>query len=533
MTQMKLFSWKNLLAVITFFFGIIICQYTGNRGILPIDSFSHFDAGYRILNGEHPTKDYWVVSGFFVDYLQSLIFYIFGINWQTYLLNASLLNGLVSLLFYILLNNLKLNFKISFFYAICFAILAYPSSGTPFVDHHSSFLSLIALLTLIYAIKTNKQYLWFLVPIFLFFAFLSKQVPATYILFVTIIVTILHILHQDKKKIIKIFLMLFTSTLISIFSFLIFLKINEIDIKFFLTQYFYYPSSIGQERFSTIDYDFKNTFLHFKFIYISLFILIFFTLNNLKNKKVNFYKDLSFKILLICIFSLISFVHHIIFTKNQIFIFFLIPFILSFASIQIKQSNYDYKKIINIFLILFCISLTFKYHLRFNVERKFHEMNDLQFSKALEAKLISKNFSGLNWITPNFLRQKIKKKEVIEEIDFLKDFNKILKLDKNNKAILTNYSFFSVINDEMISGYSRWYPGDNSAFPTKDSKYYKDYKELILSYIQKKKIKSVYILPDIDENNLLDYVNRKCLQKKKLDNDVIKYEIVINCQNLM
>ena len=162
MTQMKLFSWSRFLALIIFLFGVMICQYTGNRGVFPIDSFGHFDSGFRILNGEHPFKDYWIVSGFFIDYLQSIIFYIFGITWQTYLLNASLLNGCVSLLVYYLFYNLGLNIKLSFFYAICFSILAYPSSGTPFVDHHSALLSLVAIIFLIKAISTNKLYLWFL-----------------------------------------------------------------------------------------------------------------------------------------------------------------------------------------------------------------------------------------------------------------------------------------------------------------------------------------------------------------------------------
>ena len=115
MTQTRLISWKSILAFATFLFGVLICQYTGNRGVFPIDSFSHFDTGYRILNGEHAFKDFWIVSGFFVDYFQSIIFYLLGINWQTYLLNASILNGCVTLLLYFLLNNLGLNFKLSFF----------------------------------------------------------------------------------------------------------------------------------------------------------------------------------------------------------------------------------------------------------------------------------------------------------------------------------------------------------------------------------------------------------------------------------
>ena len=527
MRQMKLFSWNIFLAVITFLFGVLICQYTGNRGVFPIDSFSHFDSGYRILNGEHPFKDYWIVSGFFIDYFQGAIFYLLGVSWQTYLLNASLLNGFVSLLVYFILNNLGLNFKLSFFYAACFAILAYPSSGTPFVDHHSALLSIVAIITLIKAMKTNKLYLWFLIPVFLFFAFLSKQVPATYIFFSTILLIILHLSHQGKSKFIKIFLTLLSSSLIMITFLVLFFKINDIEMKLFLTQYLYYPTTIGEERYNNIKYDFKNIFLNFKFIYLSLFLLFFLSYINIKKNK-NFQKDLSFKVLLVSILTFLSLAQHIIFTKNQIFIFFLIPIFLGFANIQLNSINKNYKKYLNIILIIFCVAVTIKYHLRFNVDRKFHELNNVQFSQSINGEVLSKKFYGLKWITPkNNNSQKI-----ISEINFLKHFLNILKLDENNKIVLSNYSFFSVLTEENISGYSRWYPGDNSAFPVKGDRHYQNYKDLIISVFQKKKINSIYILPDIKENNFLDYVDLECFSRYELSLNIIKYENNYKCDNL-
>ena len=171
MTSLKNFSKGKFIPAIIFFSGLLFCHITGNRGVYPIDSFSHFDSGFRILNGEHPFKDYWIVSGFFIDYFQSLIFLLFGVSWQSYILNASLLNGFISTLVYYLFIKLGLGVKSSFFYSICFALLAYPSSGTPFVDHHSALLSLIALILLIKAMNTNKLHLWFFIPIFLFIAF--------------------------------------------------------------------------------------------------------------------------------------------------------------------------------------------------------------------------------------------------------------------------------------------------------------------------------------------------------------------------
>ena len=91
------FNRKNLFIVFLFIFSLLINQYYGNQGIFPVDSFSHFDTGFRILLGEHPFKDYWIISGPIVDYLQSIFFYFFGISWQTYLLHASFFNGILTI----------------------------------------------------------------------------------------------------------------------------------------------------------------------------------------------------------------------------------------------------------------------------------------------------------------------------------------------------------------------------------------------------------------------------------------------------
>ena len=37
-----------------------------------MDTFIHYDNGFRILLGEHPVKDYWIVHGFIIDYIQAL-----------------------------------------------------------------------------------------------------------------------------------------------------------------------------------------------------------------------------------------------------------------------------------------------------------------------------------------------------------------------------------------------------------------------------------------------------------------------------
>jgi hypothetical protein len=340
--------------------------------------------------------------------------------------------------------------------------------------------------------------------------------------------TILHLSQQSKDEIIKIILLLLISSSILIISLIILFYVNKIDINFFYTQYFLYPGTIGSERFKTLTYDFKNIFLNFKFIYFTLIILIGATFLNLKKKKNNFFKDLNFKITIVCVLLFLSFAQHIIITKNQIFIFFLIPFFLGLANLQLNNLGLKYKKYINLFLIIFCLGITLKYHFRFNIERKFHELNNVDFSKSLDAQNLSEKFKGLNWITPSNKSSK----DIVLEFEFIKNFIDILKSDKKNKIVLSNYSFFSILTNENVSGFSRWYPGDNSAFPVEGNRYFQNHQDLMISILNKKKINSIYITPDITENNLLNYVDSTCLNKHELDFKIMKYEINNKCPDI-
>ena len=80
------------LFIILFFFSLTINFYYGYRGIFPQDSFFHFDSAYNILNNRHPFKDFYSISGVFVDYLQAIFFYFFGVNWFSYILHAASIN---------------------------------------------------------------------------------------------------------------------------------------------------------------------------------------------------------------------------------------------------------------------------------------------------------------------------------------------------------------------------------------------------------------------------------------------------------
>ena len=148
-----LFNKENSFVIFLFLFSLLFNQYYGNQGIFPPDSFAHFDTGFRILIGEYPFRDYWLVSGPLGDYLQALFFYLFGVNWQSYILQASFINAVLTITTFIVLRNFELNIYYSFIYSLLFSVLAYPSSGTPFVDHHSALFSLLGIYFLILAFE--------------------------------------------------------------------------------------------------------------------------------------------------------------------------------------------------------------------------------------------------------------------------------------------------------------------------------------------------------------------------------------------
>ena len=71
-----------------------------NIGTFPIDTFLHFDSSYRVFKNEYPVKDFWIVSGFIIDFIQSFFFKLFGANWNSYIIHSSLINVVISLFTY-------------------------------------------------------------------------------------------------------------------------------------------------------------------------------------------------------------------------------------------------------------------------------------------------------------------------------------------------------------------------------------------------------------------------------------------------
>ena len=511
----NIFLNDKFFIICLFLISIFINQYYGNKGIFPMDGFIHFDPAYRILNGEFPLRDYWVAHGIFIDYLQSLFFLFFGVSWKSYVFHASFLNGFLAVTTYFIFRNFKLNKYYSLIYSFFFCVLAYPSSGTPFLDHHSAFMSLLGVYCLILAIDKNNILFWFLLPICFGFAFLSKQVPSSYII---LCISFLILLYALNSRNFKCFKYIIISTFCFVTIILIIGTLQGISLKSFLVQYIYFPQSIGSNRLNNLNFSFNGFIGNFKFIYLALFPLFYVNLKNIFLKKSYVYKNFFYIFLSITLLTF-ALIFHQILTKNQIFIFFLIPILAGFSHIYLKNFNIKYKSKVFFLIALICFFVTLKYHFRFNENRKFHELSNVNFESAIGAEAIDKKLQGLNWVVPFNDNPR-------ENIEFLKIAKKTLTKDTRKKMVLTDHLFFSAILEENLYSPSRTY--DNISYPGKKNKYFDHYKNFFLGKIEKNNIKVIYTinLDNADENLILyDFIDKKCITKEIVSKEIKKFEI--------
>jgi len=503
--------------IILAIFSLSINQYFGNRGLFPIDSFLIFDPAFNIISGKHPFKDYWLITGPFLDYIQAFFFLVFGTNWFSYVLHASMLNMAITLFSFYFFLKIGLKNYYSFIYSIGIAILAYPSIGTPFIDHHSVIFCMMAIYSITLGIFQRKNIFLFLTPIFLTFSFFSKQIPSPYLLVLFTFIILIYFFNIKKvdKKILRgiFFGFIFCFALVlSIFF------INEIPIKNFLTQYIYYPFSLGESRISDLNIDFQNLIGQFKFIYIALIPLVMSVISLIKNKQKTLVEkdDLLIKTIFLC--SVGIFIYCQLLTKNQVLIFFIIPISLAYSHLYTeKYLKNKYFVYFILFIFIFSVS---KYHLRFNHHKKFIELANANFDLAVEASILDKKLSGLKWITPHYINAPSK------EIKLLFEAKNILSKKQERKIIVTDYQFFSSsLNNEYASP-NKWY--DDLSVPNKENKYYYVYKKFFLKKIKINKIKHIYFIGKHKHkmNFFVELINKnECIVLKEINELLIDFDI--------
>jgi len=505
---------KKILIFILFISAILINQYYGYRGVFPIDTFLIFDAGYNIISGNHPFKDYWSITGPFLDYIQSFFFLIFGVNWASYVLHASILNMLLALYSFYFFSKIGLKNIYCFFYSLGVSIIAYPGAGTPFIDHHAVIFSVFALYSIILGILLRNNFFWFLIPVFITFSFFSKQIPSSYITILFIFFIIFYFFYIKNNKFFLIYLLcglLFSLLLISSIFF-----INNIPIKNFLIQYIFYPLSLGEDRILKLNIDFKNLVSQFKFIYLALFPLLLSLLSLISIKKKTTIQKDELIISIVFILSIAVFIYCQLLTKNQIFIFFLIPICGAFShAYVIKFFN---KKYLIYFILLIFVFSTIKYHIRFNHNKKFMELVNANFNMAIDAEKLDSKFKGLKWISPYYIDNPSK------EINLLIDAKKILASSKEKRFIITDYLFFSSLLETNFASPNKWY--DNLSVPESNNRFYNEYKSFFLSKIKTNNIDYVYLLRKNEDTFLKQFIDDKnCITSINLNEMLVKFDL--------
>ena len=106
-----------------------------------------------------------------------------------------------------------------------------------------------------------------------------------------------------------------------------------------------------------------------------------------------------------------------------------------------------------------------KYHLRFNENRKFNELENVDLKKALSADVIDESLRGLKWITKAYPDNPEK------EIENLKEAMEIIKKNNKKKAIITSYQFIAPALGIYDYSPNQWHHPSVS-FPLEGQKYF-------------------------------------------------------------
>ncbi len=249
-----------------------------------------------------------------------------------------------------------------------------------------------------------------------------------------------------------------------------------------------------------------------------LFPLIYISLRNFNKNDVKL-NILNYTI----IFSVLAFFFNQLITANQIYIFSLIPVIGAVLHLNLRNLKTNSK----IFFLIFAIILfaTFKFHYRFNVDRKFHDLENVDKNKAINASQIHKNFNNLKWIS-KFDDPQTELNTIIQAVEIIGN-------DRRKKSLVTHYQFMSTIMDKPLYILNRWYLWDNNTHPTENHKYFEFYKSLINKNIKKNKIEVIYLLGQENEikfEKIKNYFTDTCFESKTIIKNKFSSHVIVKCK---
>jgi len=186
------------------------------------------------------------------------------------------------------------------------------------------------------------------------------------------------------------------------------------------------------------------------------------------------------------------------------------------ATIADKQKKY---KFLIFFLLILSLVVTIKYHLRFNIDRKFMELENLDKTNFQRGEMISKNLKGLKWITAEF------NNNPGEEIKLLISTINYLKKTVLNKVIITEYQFILAEIEHKIYSPNRWYTTDGVSYPVKNNKYFNYYNEFYKSALARNKVETIFTIMPLNVKNFEFIFEKNCIKTLEINKILSKHDI--------
>ena len=270
-----------------------------------------------------------------------------------------------------------------------------------------------------------------------------------------------------------------------------------------------------------LNFSAENLFNKYKFIVIPLLLITYIKIKKVKIKKINFISNEIFNFLIILSFCAGCLIHQMI-TKNQIFIYFLISILIALIEVEINLSKIRYKKFFSYLGIILLVIITIKYHVRYNENRKFHELYNVNFKDSIPAKKIDISLNGLLWINPSF------KGKPNEEISLIHEGKKQLDQTNDEIMLISHYSFLDSITEKSLNYPNKSFTFDGASIPTKKGKFFDKYKNFLIGKIKNDNIKKIFFFKheNIPRKIFTTYLNQDCYN---LTENKVFYVYTVKC----
>jgi hypothetical protein len=164
--------------------GVAVNLYFARAGYMPLDQSIVFDGAWRLMGGQVPFRDFAAPNAFVPSIMQVPFFRVWGPTWFAYCLHASVVNGLFAIGAYAALRMCEATRVEATLFAALSTLYFYPPNGTPFMDQHAFFFSVLMMVAAIAgtvaSTRAGEFVAWALVPVLFTLAYLSKQVPTAF-----------------------------------------------------------------------------------------------------------------------------------------------------------------------------------------------------------------------------------------------------------------------------------------------------------------------------------------------------------------